>query len=137
MGGPQRAKHQIPPGIGDQAVYGSFLLLEERGKLRVNDPVKKYVPDAPAAWAKITIFNLLTHTSGIPNFTGFPDYPKLEPFTTTPAQLVARFRDKPLEFAPGEKWNYSNSGYVLLTYLLEKITGGSYEAFVAKIFFRP
>ena len=49
-----------------------LLLLEERGKLRVNDPVKKYVPDAPAAWDKFTIFNVLTHTSGIPSLTSFP-----------------------------------------------------------------
>src|SRR5947208_9400112 len=69
----------------------SILLLEERGKLSVNDPVKKYLPDAPAAWDKITIFHLLTHTSGIPNFTSFPDYPKFETFATTAEQLVARF----------------------------------------------
>ena len=99
--------------------------------------MKKYLPDAPAAWDKITIFNLLTHTSGIPNFTGFPDYPKLEPFATTPAELVARFRDKPLDFEPGEKWNYSNSGYVLLGYLIEKITGDSYEKFVRENIFTP
>jgi CubicO group peptidase (beta-lactamase class C family) len=123
--------------VTKQFTAASILMLEERGKLSVNDPVKKYIPDAPAAWDKITIMNLLTHTSGIPNFTGFPDYPKLEPFTTTTAQLVARFRDKPLEFAPGEKWNYSNSGYVLLTYLLEKISGGTYEAFVRENIFTP
>ena len=74
--------------ITKQFTAASILLLEERGKLSVDDPVKKYMPDAPAAWDKITIFNLLTHTSGIPNFTSFPDYASLEPFTTTPAQLV-------------------------------------------------
>jgi CubicO group peptidase (beta-lactamase class C family) len=115
----------------------SILLLEERGKLSVDDSVKKYMPDAPAAWDKITIFNLLTHTSGIPNFTGFPDYASLEPFATTPAQLVARFRDKPLDFQPGEKWSYSNSGYVLLGYLIEKISGESYEKFVQENIFTP
>jgi CubicO group peptidase (beta-lactamase class C family) len=55
-------------------ISSAILLLEETGKLKVEDPVKKYMPDAPAAWDKITIFNLLTHTSGIPNFTDFPDY---------------------------------------------------------------
>lgn len=123
--------------VTKQFTAASILLLEERGKLSVNDPVKKYLPDAPAAWDRITIFNLLTHTSGIPNFTSFPDYPKLEPFATTAGQLVARFRDKPLDFAPGEKWSYSNSGYVLLTYLIEKVTGGSYEAFVRDNIFTP
>lgn len=123
--------------VTKQFTAASILLLEERGKLSVNDPVKKHLPDAPAAWDKITIFHLLTHTSGIPSFTGFPDYPKLEPFAVTPADLVARFRDKPLEFDPGEKWNYSNSGYVLLSYLIEKVTGDKYEKFVRENIFTP
>ena len=123
--------------VTKQFTAASILLLEERGKLSVNDPVKKYLPDAPPAWDKITIFHLLTHTSGIPNFTSFPDYPKLEPFPTTAQQLVARFRDKPLDFEPGEKWNYSNSGYVLLSYLIEKISGMSYEKFVQENIFTP
>ena len=123
--------------VTKQFTAASILLLEERGKLSVNDPVKKYMPEAPAAWDKITIFHLLTHTSGIPNFTEFPDYRKLEPFPTTAEQLVARFRDKPLEFEPGEKWNYSNSGYVLLGYLIEKISGESYQEFVNENIFRP
>lgn len=123
--------------VTKQFTAASILLLEERGKLKVGDPVKKYMPDAPAAWDKITIFHVLTHTSGIPSFTGFSDYAKLEPFATTPAELVARFRDKPLEFEPGEKGSYSNSGYVLLTYLIEKITGDKYEKFVRDNIFTP
>ena len=125
--------------VTKQFTAASILLLEERGKLSVNDPAKKYMPDAPAAWDKITIMHLLTHTSGIPNFTTFPEYPKLEPCfaTTPPEQLVARFEDKPLEFEPGEKWNYSNSGFVLLTYLLEKVSGETYEKFVRENIFTP
>lgn len=123
--------------VTKQFTAASILLLEERGKLSVNDLVKKYMPDAPAAWDKITIFNLLTHTSGIPNFTNFPDYRKLEPFPATAKELVERFENKPLEFQPGEKWNYSNSGYVLLGYLIEKITGGSYAKFVVDNIFTP
>jgi CubicO group peptidase (beta-lactamase class C family) len=123
--------------VTKQFTAASILLLEERGKLSVSDPVKKYLPGAPAAWDKITIFNLLTHTSGIPNFTGFADYQKLEPFAATSEQLVARFRDKPLDFEPGERWQYSNSGYVLLGHLIEKITGDSYEKFVKENIFTP
>ncbi len=123
--------------VTKQFTAASILLLEERGKLSVSDPVKKYLPDAPAAWDKITIFNLLTHSSGIPNFTGFSDYSKLEPFAATPLELVKRFRDKPLEFEPGEKFNYSNSGFVLLGYLIEKISGDSYEKFVRENIFTP
>jgi len=123
--------------VTKQFTAASILLLEERGKLKVGDPVKKYLPDAPAAWDKITIFHVLTHTAGIPNFTSFPDYPSLEPFPTTTEKLVARFRDKPLDFEPGEKWSYSNSGYVLLGYLIEKIGGESYGKFVQENIFTP
>src|SRR5207248_807480 len=120
-----------------QFTAASILLLEQRGRLKTDDLVKKFMPDAPAAWDKITIFHLLTHTSGIPSFTGFPDYASQEPFATTPEKLVARFRDKPLDFQPGEKWSYSNSGYVLLGYLLEKVSGESYEKFEQANLFGP
>jgi CubicO group peptidase (beta-lactamase class C family) len=123
--------------ITKQFTAASILLLEERGKLNINDPVKKYMADAPAAWDKVTIYNLLTHTSGIPSFTGFPDYESTEAFATTPEKLVARFRDKPLEFQPGEKFAYDNSGYVLLGYLIEKISGETYAQFVQENIFTP
>jgi CubicO group peptidase (beta-lactamase class C family) len=123
--------------ITKQFTAASILLLEEQGKLKVEDPVKKYMPDAPAAWDKITIFHVLTHTSGIPSFTGFPDFESHEAQATTPEKLVEWFRDKPLEFEPGTKWNYSNSGYVLLGYLIEKISGESYSEFVQQNIFTP
>jgi CubicO group peptidase (beta-lactamase class C family) len=123
--------------ITKQFTAASILLLEERGKLNINDPVKKYMADAPAAWDKVTIYNLLTHTSGIPSFTGFPDYESTEGTATTPEKLVARFRDKPLEFQPGEKFAYDNSGYVLLGYLIEKISGQTYAQFVQENIFKP
>jgi CubicO group peptidase (beta-lactamase class C family) len=123
--------------ITKQFTAASILLLEERGKLKVEDPVKKYMPDAPAAWDKITIFHVLTHTSGIPSFTSFPDFPSRESEDMTPKKLVDWFRDKPLEFEPGTKWNYSNSGYVLLGYLIEKISGQSYADFLQQNIFTP
>src|ERR1700675_4716557 len=123
--------------VTKQFTAASILLLEERGKLKTDDLVKKYMPDAPAAWDKITIFHLLTHTSGIPNFTGFAEYGPTESLPTTPEKLVARFRDRPLDFQPGEKWSYSNSGYVLLGYLLEKVSGETYEKFLQANIFGP
>jgi len=120
-----------------QFTAASILLLEERGKLKITDPVRAYIPDAPAAWAKITIRNLLTHTSGIPDFTTFPDYRPSEPFPATPQGLVARFKDKPLDFEPGERFSYSNSGYIVLGYILEKISGQSYGDFVRDNIFKP
>jgi len=123
--------------VTKQFTAACILLLEERGKLKLDDPVKKYMTDAPAAWDKITIFNLLTHTSGIPNFTAFYDYDSTKTIATTPEKLVARLRDKPLEFQPGEKYNYSNSGYVLLGYLIEKVSQQSYSQFVQENIFNP
>jgi len=123
--------------ITKQFTAASILLLEERGKLKVEDPVKKYMPDAPAAWDKITIFHVLTHTSGIPSLTSFPDFESHEAQAMTPEKLVEWFRDKPLEFEPGTKWNYSNSGYILLGYLIEKISGQSYSDFVQQNIFTP
>ena len=123
--------------ITKQFTAAAILLLQERGSLNVDDRVNKYMPDAPASWDKITIFNLLTHTSGIPDFTGFADYVSLERLATTPEKLVKRFRDKPLDFQPGENWKYSNSGYVLLGYLIEKISGKTYAEFLQENIFTP
>lgn len=125
--------------ITKQFTAASIVLLEQQGKLKTEDPVKKYLPDAPATWDKITIFHLLTHTSGIPDFmAGYTaDYEATKTMPATPEQLVSLFRDKPLDFAPGEKFSYSNSGYVLLGYLIEKISGHSYAQFVQENLFTP
>ena len=123
--------------VTKQFTAAAVLMLEERGKLKIDDPIKKYLPDAPAAWDKITIFHVLTHTAGIPSYTSFPEYPKLQPFSIAPQQIVALFRDKALEFAPGEKMQYSNSGYILLGYLIEKVSGESYQDFLQKNIFTP
>ena len=114
-----------------------ILKLEEQGKLSVNDPVKKYIGDAPAAWDKITLFHLLTHTSGLPDYTSLPDYPGLQTLPTTATQIIARFRDKPLEFQPGEKMKYCNSGYVVLTAVVEKVAGVPYESFLQNQILTP
>jgi len=123
--------------ITKQFTAACILLLEKRGKLNVQDPVKKYVPDAPPSWDKITIYHVLTHTSGVPNFTNFPDYRSSEAMATTPQQLLDRFKNKPLDFEPGTKWSYSNSGYVLLGYIIEKVSGGSYQRFLQENIFNP
>jgi CubicO group peptidase (beta-lactamase class C family) len=79
-----------------QFTAASILLLEERGKLKIDDPIKKYLPGAPAAWDQITIFNLLTHTSGIPDYTNFAGAWDFVAIPTTPEKELVRFRDQPL-----------------------------------------
>jgi CubicO group peptidase (beta-lactamase class C family) len=120
-----------------QFTAAAIMLLEQRGMLRIEDPVSKYLPDAPAAWRSITVFNLLTHTSGIPDLTTFPDFAERVTQRTTPEQLVGSFRDKPLDFPPGTDFRYSNSGYILLGYILEKVSGQSYADFIQKNIFVP
>jgi len=114
-----------------------ILILQEQGKLSVEDPISKFVPDSPSAWSKIRIRHLLTHTSGIPDFMRFPDYASTMMVASTPEQSIKRFRDKPLEFEPGERYAYSNSGYILLGNIVEKASGVSYEQFVKEFVFKP
>lgn len=115
----------------------AIVLLQERGKLSVNDSICKYLSDCPQAWQPITIKNLLTHTAGIPNYTEFPDFTKTAAAETTAAELTNRFRDKPLQFALGEKFAYSNSGYFLLGTIIERASGKPYADFLQENIFAP
>ena len=115
----------------------AIMLLNERGLVDLDAPVKTYLPDAPAAWDGVTGRHLLTHTAGVPNFTDFDDYGASKTLPATMDSLIGRFRDRPLDFQPGEGWSYSNSGYILLTAIVEKASGKSYAEFVAETLFQP
>jgi CubicO group peptidase (beta-lactamase class C family) len=110
--------------------FTAFLIMQlvDQGKLKVSEKVTTYLPDYPKANGdKITIHHLLTHTSGIPNYTSFPRFfenDSRDP--ATPAAFVKRFSDLPLDFEPGTKFSYSNSGYFLLGAIVEKVTGKPY-----------
>ncbi len=114
-----------------------ILILQEQGKLSVEDSVSKYLTDSPNAWSKIKLQHLLTHTSGIPDYTRFPDYRSAVMLPWPPEKMMDELRNKPLEFEPGERFAYSNSGYVLLGYIVEKASGQSYEQFVRQFVFQP
>ncbi|MEO8548733.1 MAG: serine hydrolase domain-containing protein, partial [Kofleriaceae bacterium] len=103
----------------------AILQLVEQGKLALTDDVRKYVPAYPAHDPAITIDQLLTHTSGIPTYTD-GDWIDAGQHPLTHAQVLARFATKPLEFAPGTAWSYSNSNYYLLGLVIERVTGSSY-----------
>ena len=105
----------------------------EEGRLRLDAHVSDYLPDYPArSGRQITLRQLLTHTSGIPEYVvrdSFLD--KFAPGYNSPASLVARFARLPLEFTPGSRWSYSNSNFVLLGAILERVSGRSYSDLVA------
>jgi CubicO group peptidase (beta-lactamase class C family) len=116
-----------------------ILKLVEQGKIKLDVPITAYLSDYPKENGdKITIHNLLTHTSGIPNYTSLPNFGKdYSRNSYTPEEFVKIFSSLPLDFAPGAKFSYSNSGYFLLGYIIEKISGKSYEQFLQEIIFTP
>jgi D-alanyl-D-alanine carboxypeptidase len=117
--------------ITKQFTATAILQLVEAGKLKLDDPISKYYTDSPAAWSKVTIHHLLCHTSGIPSYTGLPGFfLKESMFDRTPAEIVKLTQEKPLEFEPGEKFAYDNTGYVLLGYVIEKISGQKYADYL-------
>src|SRR5215469_5337643 len=124
--------------ITKQFTATAILQLQEAGKLSVDDPVSKYYTDAPDAWKGITIRHLLTHTSGIPSYTSIPHFfdgeAKLD---RTPEQIIKLTADKPLEFEPGSKFVYDNSGYIILGYIIEKVSGEHYADYVQHHIFDP
>jgi CubicO group peptidase (beta-lactamase class C family) len=103
-----------------------ILLLQQDGKLSINDPVSRYLPDAPKAWEKITIAELLGHTAGIPNFTSLEGFKTWGMSPHSVEEKLAFFRDKPLEFEPGSNFDYSNSNYEVLGAIIEKVSGRKY-----------
>ena len=123
--------------ITKQFTAASILMLVEQGKISLNDPITKYIEDYPTHNQNITIHHLLTHTSGIKNYTTMPEWWKVWRQDFTPTEMIGVFKNQPLEFKPGEKFSYSNSGYFLLGYIIEKISGLTYSEFIEKNIFKP
>ncbi|WP_420572408.1 serine hydrolase [Kordia sp.] len=113
---------------------GILMLLEE-GKLSLDDEITKYIPDYPTQDTKITIHHLLTHTSGIKSYTSIPSLREFARKDLKVTELIDAFKNEPMDFKPGEQFRYNNSGYVLLGYIIEKVTNASYEDFLQKRIF--
>lgn len=123
--------------VTKQFTATSILMLQERGRLSVQDDITKYLTDFPTQGKKVTIENLLTHTSGIPSYTGMKEWAPTMREDLPLEKLIAFFKGKPFDFEPGTKWDYDNSGYVLLGAIIEKVSGKSYERFVEDEIFKP
>ncbi len=140
------AKARTPLGKDDVFRIGSLtkqftataiLQLVEDGALKLDADIRSYI-EFPKKDHVITVEHLLTHTSGIPNYTDLPTFtPKLYGKDVLVKDVVATFKDLPLEFEPGTKWAYSNSGYILLGLIIEKVSGLSYEGYLQEFIFGP
>jgi len=122
--------------ITKQFTAAAILKLQEEGKLSVNDKLSKFIPDYPRG-DEVTIHHLLTHTSGIHSYTSKPEFMES---VTAPAKTedhIQSFKKDPYDFDPGKKWLYNNSGYFLLGYIIEKVSGEGYGDFLRKRFFEP
>jgi len=128
--------------VGKQFTATAVMMLVEDGKIRLDDPVGKYLSGSPASWNNVTVQNLLTHTSGIPDYESDSVTKKDLAFVNlrndyTEDELFTKFSGLPLDFPPGSKWSYSNSGYVILGILIHKVTGQFYGEVLQERIFRP
>ncbi|HSO77847.1 MAG TPA: serine hydrolase, partial [Bacteroidales bacterium] len=123
--------------ITKQFTAVAILQLMEQGKLKLDDEITKFIPDYPTNGHIITVEHLLTHTSGIKSYTNVKEFGKLSRTDMKPEEVVDLIKTKPMEFAPGTKWSYNNSGYFLLGYIIEKITGKTYQEYLEENIFVP
>ncbi len=116
----------------------AVLMLAERGKLDVDEPIQRYLPDYDTGGKTVTVAQLLDHTGGIPSYTSIPGYMDTKVRQDLSVEeLIDSFRDLPLDFEPGERFSYSNSGYVLLGAIIEAASGMTYEDFIEQEIFAP
>jgi CubicO group peptidase (beta-lactamase class C family) len=127
--------------VGKQFTATAVMMLVEQGKLSLDDSITKYFPDAPASWQNIKIRNLLSHTSGLGEYESDERTKAGGPINLradyTEDELVKIIETFPMEFQPGEKWNYRNTNYVLLGVLIHKLTGQFYGDFLQERIFKP
>lgn len=115
----------------------AVMKLREKGKLNLQDSICKYLSDCPDTWKPINVRQLLNHTSGIPDYIAAPDFMRTISLSLTTDELIARFRNEPLQFAPDAQFAYSNSNYILLGRIIEKVSGQPYAAFIQENIFAP
>ena len=114
--------------VTKQFTASCILLLQQDGKLSVDDLIGKHLPNVPDAWNKVKIRHLLSHTSGIKSYTGLDGFALTRRLTQ--AQFISAIGSQPMEFQPGESWKYSNTGYNLLGYIVENVSAKSYWEFL-------
>jgi CubicO group peptidase (beta-lactamase class C family) len=121
--------------VTKQFTAAGILLLAQEGKLSVADKISQHLKDTPEAWANVTIRHLLTHTSGIKSYTGLDGFQLWRHLTQE--QFIKAIGKEPMEFQPGDSWKYCNTGFSLLGYIIENVSGKNYWDFMGERVFQP
>jgi CubicO group peptidase (beta-lactamase class C family) len=139
-------EHQVPNTLHTRFRIGSvtkqmaattLLILQDQGRLKVEDRVATYIPDLPPTWSGITIHQLLTHSSGLPDLTDLPEWKEKVSTPSTIGEEARWYWEEPLLFPPGQEFRYSNAGYVLVGSIIERVSGMSLEEFLQRSVFDP
>lgn len=142
-------EHKIPAlpetvykigSISKQFTAAAVMKLVEYGKIRLDDPITVYLPDFPTQGHTVHVRHLLNHTSGIREFFTIPGFDVLEsgsPEEYSRDDLIEFFKNEPFQFAPGERWAYSNSNYTLLSVVIERAAGMGFEQYLQEALFQP
>ncbi len=123
--------------ITKQFTAVAVLMLVQEGKVSLADDLTKYLPDYPTGGRKITVAQLLNHTSGIKSYTSMADFFQLMRTDKTLTELIDHFKNEPFDFEPGERWLYNNSAYILAGAVIEQASGMTYADFIEKRIFQP
>lgn len=140
-------EHQVPNRIGSKYRIASLtkaftamavLQLAKKGSLQLDDRLRTYFPDYPEFDGRITLHHVLTHTSGIPDIEDVPRFTgHLEKLSYDRKGFIALYKDLPAFFDPGQGWRYGNSGYTMLAYIIEAVSGMEYESFIRRYILDP
>jgi D-alanyl-D-alanine carboxypeptidase len=136
---PADAKTEMRIGsVTKQFTAAAIMKLHEQGKIGLDDSIDRYLPDFDTEGHTVTIRQLLTHTSGIPNYTAQPDFmSKYAPRDLSDKELLATIKGVPFDFEPGTKWQYSNTNFYLLGMIVAKVSGMSYADYMQRTLFGP
>src|SRR4051812_17239634 len=144
--GTSNLEHSVPvttetvfhiDSVSKNILAAVVLHLVDEGKIDLDADVTKYVREAPTQSRRVTVRQLLSHTSGIYNFTSLPDADTNERLDLTQEQVLALFKDKPFDSEPGTAWRYSNSGFYLAGMIVERVSGQDYGAYLRDHVFKP
>ncbi|HEX8247704.1 MAG TPA: serine hydrolase domain-containing protein [Pyrinomonadaceae bacterium] len=121
--------------VSKQITAAAIMLLVEKGKINPDEKISKYLPNTPDAWENVSVRNLLTHTSGIKSYTGLSGFELTKRLSRD--EFIKALAAQPLEFETGARYQYSNSGYNLLGFIIETVSNESYWDFTRERIFKP